>query len=283
MPPASADYDNDGRADIAAWRPSTGTWYIINSSTGGVRTQQWGLPGDVPVPGDFDGDGRTEHSGVWRPSPGDLVHHQLEHRRRPHAAMGPATGDVPVPGDFDGDGRTDIAVWRPSTGTWYIINSSTGGVRTQQWGLPGDVPVPGDFDGDGRADIAVWRPSTGTWYTINSSTGGVRIQQWGLPGDMPVPGDYDGDGRIEHGGVAPIHRDLVNVINSSTGAVRTLQWGLRFDDIPVPGDYEGDGRTDIAVWRPSTGTWYIINSSSGTVQVQQWGAGGADQPLPGSF
>jgi hypothetical protein len=51
------------------WRPSNGVWYIINSWNNAVRTQQWGITGDVPVPGDYDGDGKTDTS-VWRPSNG---------------------------------------------------------------------------------------------------------------------------------------------------------------------------------------------------------------------
>ena len=48
-----------------------------------------------------------------------------------------------MPGDYDGDGRTDFAVWRPSTGQWFVIDSSTGQPRpaAQQWGQAGDVPV----------------------------------------------------------------------------------------------------------------------------------------------
>ena len=51
------------------------------------------------------------------------------------------SGDVPVPGDFDGDGKTDLAVFRPATGIWYIVNSSTGAAAFYQWGLSGDIPI----------------------------------------------------------------------------------------------------------------------------------------------
>jgi hypothetical protein len=113
------------------------------------------------------------------------------------------TGDVPLAGDFDGDGKTDIAIYRPASGTWFILKSSSGFVDWiyQGWGVraEGDQPVPGDYDGDGKTDLAVYRPASGTWFILKSSSNNSDWlwDGWGNATDVPMPADYDGDGKTD--------------------------------------------------------------------------------------
>jgi hypothetical protein len=117
------DYDNDGKDDIAVWRPDSGTWFALLSGTPGDYTSTaWGMDSDVPAPGDYDGDGKTDLA-VWRPGSGTWF---VLESGNPGSYISMQWGigtDIPTPGDYDADGRTDIAVWRPTEGVWYIITA----------------------------------------------------------------------------------------------------------------------------------------------------------------
>ncbi|MDQ4133459.1 MAG: PQQ-dependent sugar dehydrogenase [Actinomycetota bacterium] len=143
-------------------------------------------------------------------------------------------------GDYDRDGDTDVAVFRPSTGTWFVQ-----GGPTTAFGTSGDIPVPADYNGDADTDVAVFRPSSGIWFVQ-----GGPITAFGTSGDIPVPADYDGDGDTD-----------IAVYRPSTGTWfvlggDTTAWGTS-GDVPVPGDYDGDGDDDVAVFRPSSGVRFI--------------------------
>ena len=262
------DFDGDGTSDISVYRPSTGTWFTLKSSSNFTTSTSvaFGLSTDVVVPGDYDGDGKIDPA-VYRPSTGTwyIANSSTGYATSTILSFGLST-DVPVPGDYDGDGKVDPAVYRPSTGTWFALKSSTNYTSSISvvYGLSTDVPLAADYDGDGKADPAVFRPSTGGWFVAKSSTNYTTsiTASWGLSTDVPVPGDYDGDGKAD----PAVHRPSTGgwfVLKSSTNYTTSL--GLTFGlstDVKVPADYDGDGKFDPAVFRPSTGGWFFLKSTS---------------------
>jgi uncharacterized delta-60 repeat protein len=212
-----ADYDGDNKTDVAVFRPSDGNWYILKSSDKSIVTVHFGQSGDIPLAGDFDGDGRADTS-VYRSGNWYILNSSNGQFRAEQ--FGIAT-DKPVLADFDGDRKTDLAVYRD--GVWYA-QRSTAGFFGAAFGLASDKPLPGDYDGDGKSDLAVYRPSDGTWY-LQNSTEGFKAFQFGIATDLTVPADYNGDGKTD----IAVFREGVWYILNSNGSLRIVYFGYATD------------------------------------------------------
>jgi glucose/arabinose dehydrogenase len=260
--------------NLDLFRPANADWISLRTS-GGTQTRQFGSPvGDIPIRGDFDGDGISDLA-VYRPSTAQWFILSSTGGGR-GISFGQPNVDVPLPADFDGDGKTDIAVYRPPTGEWFILQSSAG-PRYRQFGQAlSDMPVPADYDGDHKADLAVYRPSTSTWFILQSSAGPRAQVLGGGNQDIPVPADFDNDGRTD----LAVYRSSTATwtVQQSTAGLRVQQFGQPGSDIPVPADFDGDGKTDLGVYRSSTGTWYLLQSTVGS-QAYAFGQPNVDVPL----
>lgn len=235
-----ADFDGDDKADIAVWRGDVATiagFYILQSSNNTMRIERFGQTGDDPtIVGDWDGDGKADPA-VYR-GPGGGPQNSFYFRGSLNNPNGNVTylqwgsgGDRAMRGDFDGDAKMDAAVFRPSTGIWYILQSSNGAVRYENWGLSSDKFVPADYDGDSKTDLAVFR--SGVWYIKQSSNSQTAYINWGLNTDTLVPADYDGDGKTD----AAIYRNGVWYERlSGSGSLSVVNFGLG-SDVAVAGAF----------------------------------------------
>ena len=229
-----ADYDGDGKDDVAIWRPGAAeeaAFYILNSATSTVRVEAFGQTGDDPtVVGDYNGDG-TDDIAVYRAgSPSYWFYRTTPGGAVTYTPWG-EVNDFPAPGDYNGDGSYDFVVQRADggAGVFWLLYSGSGATEGIPFGYSTDVIVPGDYDGGGSTDIAIIRGG-----------GSGEIQWW--------------------------------IRSSETGAVMAHPFGIAASDFAVQGDYDGDGWTDVAVWR--NGTFWVLSSQTLGVQTFGLGGAG---------
>ena len=223
------------------FRPSNGLLYLKNSNTTGFADVaiNYGLGGDYPVVGDWDGD-ETATIGIYRNGSFYLRNSNTIGFADLVFPFG-APGDQPIAGDWNGDGVDTIGVYRPSIGQFLLRNSNSAGAAEMIFylGNAGDVGVAGDWDGDGMDTTGVFRPINGIIFLKNANeTGFADIAlNYGIPGDKPVTGDWNNDGVDTIG----VYRNGVFYLrNSNTIGFADMVFGLGIPgDVPIAGNWDG--------------------------------------------
>jgi hypothetical protein len=98
--------------DLAVWSPLTGHFKLRSRGNNETLSVAWGgKPGDILLPGDYDGDGYDE-LGIWQPDSNTWWVRNLPSGPNLRSDFGTATG-IPLPADYDNDGKIDLAYWEP--------------------------------------------------------------------------------------------------------------------------------------------------------------------------
>ncbi|WP_427889766.1 DUF2961 domain-containing protein [Kribbella sp. GL6] len=268
--PQTGDFNGDGRDDIVTFTRGTKheVWVALSNGVNGyLPAERWhtffALDGEVPMVGDFNGDGKddivtftlgTTHDVYVSLSDGTKF---VQTSWLWHGDFG-LPGEVQDVGDFDGDGRDDIATFtRGTTASVYVALSDGKSFLGTGWKWHGhfavgtETPDVGDYNGDGRDDISTFTGGTAGDVYVATSTGG----------------SFTGDGDLWHSSFA---------YNA---------------EVPGSGDFNGDGLSDIVTFTRGTAADVYVATSNGhdfvpDPQAPLWHdhfAAGTEWPAPSAL
>jgi hypothetical protein len=226
---------------------NAGTFYLRNTNNAGaanITASFGGDPSDLPVAGDWNGDG-VDTIGVYRGSTG--VYFLSDSNTSPavnYSLVFGNPGDTPFAGKWTADMTHDgVGVYRNSNGILYQKKQLTTGFSDYFaiYGNPGDQGVGGDWDGNGFDSVGIYRSSNLTWFLSNNSTpSGITFSDinfvWDIGTAKAVVGDWDGNltttvGFFNTSGVFDLHStnaaagsDNVFAFGPSTGYPIAGKW-----------------------------------------------------------
>lgn len=217
------DFNGDGKSDIVTFTRGTAGDVFVALSNGSsfVETAvKWHdsfcIGTEIPLVGDFNGDGKDDIATFSRGSNADV----FVALSNGTSFVGTAVkwhdsfcygAELPLVGDFNGDGKTDIATFNRGSyaDVFVALSNGTSFVGTSiKWHdtfcYGNELPVTGDYNGDKKCDILTFlRNPTGDVYGAISNGSrfvgsGVKVHDWfGLANEIPMTGDFNGDKKAD--------------------------------------------------------------------------------------
>jgi len=197
---------------------------------------------------------------------------------------------TPLVGNFGGPGSglDDIIILDRSLGRWFVAYNQNGsferedGTQTgdswlDDWGKDEDgtyTPLIGDFNNDNYYDLCLYEQVSGNWYVALRDQSENRFVPsygpWtedygdGVGSYQPITGNFGGDGKFDIGLYYPASGNWYIAINTGSEFERNGTWLTDFGDNgtyqALTGQFRGDVKTDIGLYQPSTGDWFMARS-----------------------
>ncbi|MBC7778275.1 MAG: FG-GAP repeat protein [Phycisphaerae bacterium] len=287
--PLKGDFNGDGKDDIVTFTRGASADVFVAFSDGtkfngtGVKWHDMFCVGsEIPLVGDFNGDGKDDIATFTRGAAADVFVALSDGTKfngtgaKWHNSFCVGT-EIPLVGDFNGDGKDDIATFTRGAAADVFVALSDGtkfngtGVKWHDLFCVGsETPLVGDFNGDGKDDIATFTRGTTADVFVALSDGtkfngtGVKWHNSFCVGtEIPAVGDFNGDGKD----------DIATFTRGTTGDVFVaLSTGAAFDgtgvkwhdlfcigvEIPIVGRFNGDNKSDLATFtRGTTGDVFV--------------------------
>lgn len=291
-----ADFNNDGKDDVfvvdADYQRNNATGFAkLGTASGGFSVAPGNavnLPGNVPyevISGDFNGD-KNNDIVITMNSSVILL--------EGNGAGGFTQSAVTIPsmtrtivGDFNGDGKSDLAgMTGPSMSGNFITCVPGDGQGGFSATFSKEIPnfssntvssiLAADFDLDGSDDVAmIMRENTfGNLIIVQSHRTAASWRRpifyaLGTATRVLVAANFDNDQKPDLGYLGDNARGVIYNITP----VRSHR---------SPFDFDGDGKTDIGVFRPSVGEWWVNRSLTLQTVAAQFG-GPTDKPVAADF
>lgn len=272
---AVADFNGDGKPDVAVTNASTDTvWVFLGNGDGTLQNPKKFTTGIGPIQvmaGDFNRDGKLDLAvSCNNNGPGALsiLLGNGDGTFQPHIDYGSEVSEptAATMGDFNNDGTLDIAFFANHNDELYLLLGNgdgsfrvTGGPAEFSSNVQWMFPV--DLNNDGKLDLLVTDQSNNDAVILLGNGDGTfrSPERYTVGNTIPteiVPGDFNGDGKLD---LASANSDSYSpstigiLLGNGDGTFQSpvqipanpRGTGPLYTYFLVAGDFNGDGQNDL--------------------------------------